>query len=111
MVEFFTNFRAKRNPNGWVTHGMMHACHVGDTWHVACMPCGFVQSIKTGSVEEKEEKTNEKKGGDKEREEGRFDSFFLRILAFQRSEFVRPRVKVGYTPRGKDFFVLWLIST
>ena len=28
MVGFFRNFRAKRSPNGWVTHGMMHACHV-----------------------------------------------------------------------------------
>ena len=31
----------------------MHACHVGDTWHGACMPCGGVQPIKKGSVEEK----------------------------------------------------------
>ena len=68
MVKFFTNFKSKRNPNGWVTHGMMHACHVGDTWHVSFMPCGFVQSIKTGSVEEKEKKQMRRK---EERKKGR----------------------------------------
>ena len=36
----------------WVTHSMVHACHVVDTWHDACMPCGGVQLIKRGSVEE-----------------------------------------------------------
>ena len=41
----------------WVTHGM----------HV-CMPCGFVRSIKMGSVEEKrgKNKKNEKKMREKE---------------------------------------------
>ena len=43
------------------------ACYVGDTWHDACMPCGFVRSIKTGSIEEKRGK-KEKKGEEKERE-------------------------------------------
>ena len=71
MVRFFTKFRVKRNPNGWVTHGMVHACHVGDTWHGACMPCGFFQSIKMGSMEEKrgkkiEERERERKRGRKE---------------------------------------------
>ena len=51
----------------WMTHGMH-----------ACMPCGFVRSIKTGLVEENGgKKKNEKKMREKEREEGRFDSFFL----------------------------------
>ena len=40
MVGFFTIFREKRNPNEW------------DTWHDTCMPCGGVQPIKRGSVEE-----------------------------------------------------------
>ena len=53
MVGFFTIFGTKRNPNEWVTHGMMHACHVDDTWHDACMPYGYVQPLKRGSVEEK----------------------------------------------------------
>ena len=26
---------------------------MGDTWHDACMPCGYVQPIKRGSVKEK----------------------------------------------------------
>ena len=55
----------------WVTHGMMHACHVGGTWHGACMPCGGVQPIKKGSME-KEKKMREKEGN-----EGRSGSFFL----------------------------------
>ena len=51
----------------WVTHGMVHACYVGDTWHdAACMPCGYVQPIKRGSVEEKRGKKEER-----ERERGR----------------------------------------
>ena len=54
------NFGVKRNLNWWVTHGMVHACYVGDTWHDACMPCGFVRSIKTGSVEEKRGKKEKK---------------------------------------------------
>ena len=54
------------------------ACHVHDTWHGACMPCGFFRSIKTGSVEEKGgKKKNEKKMREKEMEEGRSDNFFL----------------------------------
>ena len=53
MIRFFTIFRAKRNPNEWVTHGMMPACHVGDTWHDACMPGGCVHPIKSELVEEK----------------------------------------------------------
>ena len=61
----------------------MHACHVGDTWHDACMPCGFVRSIKMGSVEENGgKKKNEKKMREKEREKGRSDSFFLVIPTF-----------------------------
>ena len=42
---------------------------MGDTWHDACMPCGFVQSIKTGSVEEKrgtKMREKEREGGRKE---------------------------------------------
>ena len=31
----------------------MPACHVGDTWHDACMPYGCVQPIKRESMEEK----------------------------------------------------------
>ena len=57
----------------------MHACHVGDTLHGACMPCGFVRSIKTGLVEEKRGKKEkmEEKMREKEKEEGRPDNFFL----------------------------------
>ena len=66
------------NPNGWVTHGMMHACHVDDTWHGACMPCRFVQSIKTDRWRKRKEiREKEKKGREKEMEEGRSDNFFL----------------------------------
>ena len=39
MIGFFTIFGAKRNPNEWVIHDMMHACHMGDTWHGELMPC------------------------------------------------------------------------
>ena len=39
----------------------MHACHVGNTWHDACMPCGDVQPIKRESVEEKRRKEERKK--------------------------------------------------
>ena len=51
---------------------------------------------------EKEKKVREKEG-----KEGRSSSFFLQFPTFQRSEFVRPRVKVrlldeGYAPRGRD---------
>ena len=78
----------------WVTHGMH-----------ACMPCKFSQSIKTDRWRKREEiEENEKKVKEKENEEGRSDSFFLLILAFRRSKFVRPRVKVGYALRGRDFF-------
>ena len=67
MVGFFTNFGAKRNPNWWATHGMH-----------ACMPCGFVRSIKKGLVEEKRGKEKKKKKmREKEREEGKSVSFFL----------------------------------
>ena len=38
-----------------------------DTWHDACMPCGYVQPIKRGSVEEKREGERE----ERERERGR----------------------------------------
>ena len=62
------NFGVKRNLNWWVTHGMVHACYVGDTWHDACMPCEFVWSIKTGSIEEKRGKKGKKKKEEKERE-------------------------------------------
>ena len=31
----------------WMTHGMMYACHVGDTWHDACMPCGCSGLFRT----------------------------------------------------------------
>ena len=52
----------------WVTHGMVHAFHVGDTWHGACVPCGFFRSIQTGSVEEnKGKKKNEKKKREKQK--------------------------------------------
>ena len=53
-------------------------------------------------IEEKKE--NEKIGRKKEREEGRYDSFFLLDLIFRLLEFVRPRVKAGYAPRGWDVF-------
>ena len=49
MVRFFTNFGAKRNPNGWVTHGMH-----------ASMPCRLVQSIKTDRCRKREKKKIEK---------------------------------------------------
>ena len=45
---------------------MMHACHVGDTWHDACMPCGYVQPIKRGSEEEK--RGGKRRKGDWKRE-------------------------------------------
>ena len=59
----------------WVTHGRVHACHVDD----ACMPYGYVQPIKKGSVEENRGRKRRKEEGEKERkrEEGRSDSFFL----------------------------------
>ena len=41
---------------------------MGDTWHDACMPCGYVQSIKIGSVEEKRGKKRRRK---EERKKGR----------------------------------------
>ena len=50
---------------------MMHACHVGDTWHDACMPCGYVQPIKRGSVEEKRWRKRRKGGRERERERER----------------------------------------
>ena len=53
----------------WVTHGMVHACHVDDTWHDACMPCGYVQPIKTRSVEENRGKKREEM--ERERKRGR----------------------------------------
>ena len=34
---------------------------MGDTWHGACMPCGYVQLIKRGSVEEKKGRKRESK--------------------------------------------------
>ena len=43
---------------------------MGDTWHDACMPCGFFQSKKMGSLKEKRGK-KKKKVREKEREEGR----------------------------------------
>ena len=76
MVGFFTIFGAKRNLNEWVTHGMMHACHVGDTWHGACMPCGGVQPIKKG-IDGGKEMGKEKKVREKEGEKRKSDSFFL----------------------------------
>ena len=67
MVRFFTIFRAKKNPVHamWVTHGMMHACHVDGTWHGACMPCGGVQPIKKGIDGEREENERERGKGRK----------------------------------------------
>ena len=50
----------------------------------------------------------EKKLREKEEEEGRSGSFFLRFPAFRLSEYVGPRVKVrplnkGYALRGRNF--------
>ena len=47
-----------------MTHGMVHAYHVGDTWH-ACIPCRIVQSIKIDQWrkrKKRKEKEKEKKG-------------------------------------------------
>ena len=49
---------------------MVHACYVGDTWHDACMPCEFVWSIKTGSIEEKRGKKGKKRRRKRERNKG-----------------------------------------
>ena len=59
MVRFFTNFGAKRNPNGWVTHGIMqpHGMHIG----LVC---------KNGPVKENREKKKRKRGkGKRKRKE------------------------------------------
>ena len=48
---------------------MMHAYHVGDTWHDACMPCRDVQPIKRESVEEKIGKKRRKGERKRERKE------------------------------------------
>ena len=53
----------------WVTHGMVHACHVGDTWHGVCMPYGGVQPIKKGSMEEKRWRRRRKGERKRERKE------------------------------------------
>ena len=50
----------------WVIHGMMHVCNVDDTWHDACMPCGYVQPIKRGLVEEN--KWRKRRKGERKRE-------------------------------------------
>ena len=42
---------------------------MGDTWHDACMPCGYVQPIKLGSVEEKRERKRRKEERKRERKE------------------------------------------
>ena len=63
----------------------------------------------------KEKRKRENKGKGKERERKEADSFFLRPLAFQRSELVGPRSKVrrfdeGYAARSRDssYFGLFL---
>ena len=63
--QIFTSFRAKRNQNWWVTHGMMHACHVGDTWLDACMPCRLVQSIKMDWWKKREKKRKGREGNER----------------------------------------------
>ena len=40
---------------------------MGDTWHDACMPCGCVQPIKRGSVEEKKWRKRRKEERKRER--------------------------------------------
>ena len=91
------------NLNEWVTHGMVHACHVGDTWHDACMPCGGVQPIKRGLVKENRWRKRRKREIKRERKEDP-TTFYS---DFRRSEFVGPRVKVllldkGYALRGRN---------
>ena len=44
----------------------MHACHVDDAWHDACMSSGYAQPIKRGSVEEK--RGRKKRKGERKRE-------------------------------------------
>ena len=90
---------------------MMHACHVGDTWHGACMPSGVVQPIKRGSVEEK--RWRKRRKGERKREMK--EDLVASSSDFRQSKFVRTRVKVrlldeGYAPRGRDssYFSLFL---
>ena len=47
---------------------------MGDTWHDACMPCGGVQPIKRGSMEEKRWRNKRKGERKKERKEDPVDS-------------------------------------
>ena len=77
------------------------------------MPCGCVQPIKRGLVEEKRWRKRIKGKRNRERKEDlvastsdfrRSDGQSSKV---QRSEFIEPRVKVrlldeGYTPRGRD---------
>ena len=43
-----------------MTRGIMHACHVGDTWH-ACMHAMQIGPVyKNGPVEEKRKNGNER---------------------------------------------------
>ena len=92
---------------------MMHVCHVGDTWHDACMPCGGVQPIKRGSVEEKRRRKRRK--GERKRE--RKEEPAASSSNFQRSDSqssLGRELKSIYSKRATiqevGIFLLWLTA-
>ena len=92
---------------------MMHACHVGDTWHDACMPCRDVQPIKRESMEEKRGK--KRRNGERKRE--RKEDLTASSFDFQRSDGRRlsgRELKSIYSTRVTlqevGIFLLWLIA-
>ena len=77
----------------WVTHGMMHACHVGDTWHYSCMQGGYVQPIKWGLVDEKRRRKRRKGERKRDRKEDLAASS-SDFQCFDGRSSLEPRVKV-----------------
>ena len=97
----------------WMTHGMMHACHVDDAWHDACMSSGYAQPIKRGSVEEKRGRKRRKGERKRERKENLIasSSDFWRFDDQSSSD---QELKSVYSTRTAlqevGIFLLWLIA-
>ena len=86
---------------------------MGDTWHDACMPCGYVKPIKRGPVEEKRGRKRRKGERKRERKEDPTASSSDFQCSDGRSSWGR-ELKFVYSTRATlqevGIFLLWLIA-
>ena len=86
---------------------------MGDTWHDACMPCGYVQPIKRGSVEETRRRKSNKGERKKKRKEDPMTSS-SDFWHFDGRSSLGRELKSFYLTRATlqevEIFLLWLIA-